>query len=309
MPLNELKSAPLTAPQLDDANTSTADASSADASSAVPAPQSAPAPNFNDRNAIAVTISNKQAPLVILYGPPACGKTMTMVRLTRFLHKKGYDIQPDTTFRHSSDSRYKERCDQFSGAIQSDLAAESTANIDFMLIKVCRNSRTICQILEAPGEGYFDPQYPRQDYPSYVHQILSSPNRKIWAIFLEPEWMDASDRNNYVSRVSQLATMMQPKDKVLFIYNKVDKTNCVVRNGLVRKGAVLERAMQQYENMFEPFRNTIPVIKWFRPWNCGFVPFQTGSYTELEAGGMKYNESSDRYCDPLWDALQSIIRG
>lgn len=304
MPIDNLTQAPQPAPQADAVDTTTADAPAAATES-----QPTNAPDFSDRNAIAVTISDTLAPLVVLYGPPACGKTMTMVRLTRFLHKRGYDIQPDTTFRHSSDTRYKKRCDQFSDAIESDLAAESTANIDFMLIKVRKNSRTICQILEAPGEGYFDPQDPKQPYPSYVHQILSSPNRKIWAIFLEPEWLNASDRNNYVSRVSQLATKMQPKDKVLFIFNKVDKTDCVVRDGVVRKASVLETAKQQYVNMFEPFRNTIPVIKWFRPWNCGFVPFQTGSYTELVTGGQQYIESSDRYCSQLWEDLLSTIRG
>ena len=304
MPINNINSAQQPALQSDDVDTST-DVTS----TAAPEPQPANAPNFNDRNAIAVTISDPNAPLVVLYGPPACGKTMTMVRLTRFLHKRGYDIQPDTTFRHSGDTRYKERCDQFSDAIQSDRAAESTANIDFMLIKVRKNSRTICQILEAPGEGYFDPQHPRQDYPSYVHHILKSDNRKIWAIFLEPNWLDTSDRNNYVSRVSQLATMMQPQDKVLFIYNKVDKTHCVVRNGIVRKKYVLEAAMQQYVNMFEPFRNTHPISRWWREWDCGFVPFQTGSYTELVTGGQQYIESSDRYCSQLWEDLLSTIRG
>ena len=45
---------------------------------------------MNDSNKIKVTIADYNTPLVILFGPPACGKTMTMVRLTRYLQKKGF---------------------------------------------------------------------------------------------------------------------------------------------------------------------------------------------------------------------------
>ena len=36
-----------------------------------------------DPNSIAVTIADKETPIVVLFGPAACGKTMTLVRLTR----------------------------------------------------------------------------------------------------------------------------------------------------------------------------------------------------------------------------------
>ena len=44
---------------------------------------------YADPNQIRVTIADGKAPLVILFGPPACGKTMTLVRLARYLNKKG----------------------------------------------------------------------------------------------------------------------------------------------------------------------------------------------------------------------------
>lgn len=49
---------------------------------------------MNDPNSIRVTISDHDAPLVILFGPPACGKTMTLVRMTRFLQSEGYTVSP-----------------------------------------------------------------------------------------------------------------------------------------------------------------------------------------------------------------------
>ena len=39
---------------------------------------------YEDPNQIRVTIADAKAPLIILFGPPACGKTMTLVRLARW---------------------------------------------------------------------------------------------------------------------------------------------------------------------------------------------------------------------------------
>ena len=107
---------------------------------------------INDPNKISVTIADKDAPIVILFGPPACGKTMTLVRLTRYLRENGYKIEP--------------------------------IKISFMLVKVSKNGRTICQILEAPGEYYFNPKAPRSQFPRYFNAIKSSKNRKIWTIMV-----------------------------------------------------------------------------------------------------------------------------
>ena len=106
---------------------------------------------LNDPNKISVTIADKDAPIVVLFGPPACGKTMTLVRLTRYLRENGYTITPIRTFRPTYDSNYSEICDNFDVMMNQDDAAASTSKISFMLVKVSKNGRTICQILEAPG--------------------------------------------------------------------------------------------------------------------------------------------------------------
>ena len=48
----------------------------------------------NDPNSITVTVSDPNTPIVILYGPPSCGKTMTLVRMTRYLQSQGYTVVP-----------------------------------------------------------------------------------------------------------------------------------------------------------------------------------------------------------------------
>lgn len=193
---------------------------------------------LNDPNKIKVTIADRDTPVIVLFGPPACGKTMTLIRLSRFLQKEGYTVRPDESFRPSFDRHYKEMCDNFDSMINSEDAAASTSGINFMLVKVLHEGRTICQILEGPGEYYFKPESPHEDFPKYVNAIINSANRKIWAIMVEPaktnERMDQMARNNYVSKIRQLKTRITSSDKVVFVLNKVDKTDFVVGPGNVK---------------------------------------------------------------------------
>ncbi len=110
---------------------------------------------LKDPNKINVTIADKEAPLVILFGPPSCGKTMTLIRLTRHLKSIGYKISPIKSFRPSFDENYKRICDNYDIMVNQNDAAKSTDRINFMLVEILNsNSRRLCQILEAPGEFY-----------------------------------------------------------------------------------------------------------------------------------------------------------
>lgn len=81
------------------------------------------AAEMNDPNSIVVTIADQSTPIVILFGPPSCGKTMTLVRLTRYLKSKGYTVVPDRTFRPTEDTNYTQLCDNFDQMINSSNAA------------------------------------------------------------------------------------------------------------------------------------------------------------------------------------------
>ena len=45
-----------------------------------------------------ILVADNISPLVVLFGPAASGKTMTLIRLTRFLIEKGYYVVPDRLF-------------------------------------------------------------------------------------------------------------------------------------------------------------------------------------------------------------------
>lgn len=266
------------------------------------------AAEMNDPNSIRVTVSDPKAPLVILFGPPACGKTMTLVRMTRFLKEEGYTVSPIRTFRPTFDTNYTEICDKFDETIDSNNAAGSTDRISFMLIEVIKNEHRLCQILEAPGEYYFNPKKPNEGFPNYVNTIIASTNRKVWTIMVEPNWMDHTDRINYVTKITRLKKSMRSKDSAIFVFNKIDLTNFVRRVGEINKAATINEVRNLYPNIFVPFMNENPITKWFKKYNCDFVPFQTGFYTEA-LNGFTYQEGPKEYCVKLWKAIMDKIRG
>lgn len=260
-----------------------------------------------DPNKIKVNITDDKAPIIILYGPPACGKTMTLTRLTRYLKSEGYTVEPERGFRPTADKHYKKMCDDFDIMMNSDNAAESTNHISFMLVKVYKNARCLCQILEAPGEYYYTKDNPSAPYPFYFQTIKGTPNRKVWAIMVEPDWEDPQDRQNYVTRILKLKSQIRMSDKVVFIYNKIDLTPYVISAGHVRTNQAIERVKQDYRNMFEPFRNTNPITKMWRTYDCGFVPFQTGEYTQTSDGKQSFAEGPAEYPRNLWSELCKYI--
>lgn len=269
---------------------------------------------INDANKIKVEIADYKAPLVILFGPPSCGKTMTLVRLARYLHDKpGYTVKPDTSFRPSYDKRYKDMCDNFDAMISDDEAAKSTDKINFMLVKVLYQGKTLCQILEGPGEYYFKPEDPKAKFPKYVNAIINSQNRKIWAIMVEPDntnsRMNSVARSNYVAKIRNLKTKLNYRDKILFVFNKIDETDFVIAPGKIKYNLALQHTNFLYPSIFAPFKNVNPITKLWKPNNFDFVAFHTGDYSETADGSKTFEKGHDVYPMKLWEIISKRIRG
>lgn len=271
------------------------------------------AEELNDANKIKVTIADYKTPLVVLFGPPSCGKTMTLVRLTRYLQSKGYTVQPVTSFRPSFDKNYSEMCNNFDMMISSDEAAKSTNKINFMLVQVLYQGKPLCQILEGPGEYYFKPEDPNAEFPKYVNAIISSNNRKIWAIMVEPDKtnkrMDVEARRHYVTKIQKLKRRINLHDKVMFVFNKIDKTPFLNGQGCIKYGLALQHTDYLYPNIFVPFKNMNPITKWWKPYNFDFIAFQTGDFSEAADGTLTFEEGHDIYPRKLWEFIQKRIRG
>ncbi|WP_315599587.1 hypothetical protein [Porphyromonas endodontalis] len=264
---------------------------------------------MNDANKINVTIADTEAPLLMLFGPPSCGKTMTLIRLTRYLQKKGYTVAPIPSFRPSYDKNYRELCENFNAMINSSDAAKATSNVSFMLVEVLKEGRRICQILEAPGEYYFNPETPMADFPAYFNKIINMTSRKIWLFFLEPIWREEQDRRNYVKRIEMVKNRSRAHDKAIFVLNKIDKTNYVIAPGRVHRQQALQQVSFLYPNLFIPFRNTNPITSFFHQYNFDFVTMHTGDYVAAVDGTLTFQEGPEEYVAEFWKIIQRHIRG
>lgn len=264
---------------------------------------------LNEPNSINVNITDSTAPLVILFGPPSCGKTMTLVRLTRYLSRMGFTVAPIRNFRPSYDKNYVSICNGFDKLINSDDAADSTNRINFMLIEVMKNGKRICQILEAPGELYFNREKPSEPFPNFINTILNRNNRKIWAIMVEPNWLERADRNNYVTKIKKLKQRQRVYDKNIIVFNKIDMTNYVVGPGKIHTSGAQKEVFDLYPGLMEIFKNVNPITKLWRTYNCAFVPFQTGDYSQSSNGRVTFQEGPDEYPRLLWNWIYKYIVG
>ncbi len=273
---------------------------------------------ISDPNKIQVTISNRKAPIVVLFGPGKCGKTMIQIRLARYLHEKGCTVNPVRNFRPAYDKNYKEMCDKYSEFVNNESAASSTNMLSFMLLEVldCKGN-TICQILEAPGEHYHSIQNPQAKFPAYISQLINDATRKIWVITLEPNWNpDAESQEynleSYVEKIKTLKTKINRRDKVIFLYNKIDTTKLLQSQNQVNHKEMIAQIKDHFVGIFEPFKNTNPITSFWRPYNCDVLPFTTGTFNTYQDGietKTKYSVGSSAFPDKLWKTLMKYIKG
>lgn len=258
---------------------------------------------------------DNDAPIIFLFGPPASGKTMTLVRLYKYLvNKKHLKIEPEPSFVQKDGGEYEKRCKNFDKDANSKLAAEATKGVDFMLLNVSdNNGRRICQILESPGEKLFDPDPNKEDSfnNQFVSTIMSSENRKVFIFILEPNYKDPETRERYVKRIKQIKKDLRNRFKVIFLYNKIDKSDTLDNNGHVNMESLKKRINNSYLGLLDLFKVHGPRAI-FKKYDCHLIPFQTGNYPEefntvLNKKVKLFVEGSDEYPKELWNTIKKCL--
>ena len=257
-----------------------------------------------DVNNITVTIPDEETPIVVLFGAPSMGKTMALLRLIRYFDDKygTNSVVPEKVFRPESDIHYRKMCDAIKIMAYSEYSPGPTDIISFMLVKILNQGHPICQILEAPGEHYFDGT-PSSSFPTYIQQIMSTNNKKIWVFFVQKDWgKNQSERDSYKKVIHDIE--LGDDDEVVFLFNQAD------RFGELHDDKELFEANieQQYRGIFTPFRNTGAKKFLYGRDNYKKVCFSSGKFTKTLQQDPKKREkwipgNNNRYCEELWNAL------
>lgn len=259
---------------------------------------------------IIVTVSDTKTPVIILFGARTSGKTMTLIRLTKYLEGIGYNVIPDPIFRPDTDTHYQRMCNEFSTLVHSDYAAVGNDVMSFMLVKVISpTGRTLCQILEAPGEHYFDADIPNRRFPVYIENISHAiKNRKTWLFIVEENWGGSQTvRDLYAKKIQEMQRRIKPIDKIIFTCHKVDKSNHFCPNGRPNVTEIFQNIKNQYPHIFDRYVNRNPITRWFSPYNFDFVTFSAGTFNSTGDGRQIYTPGDDFYPEQLWRVIKKNI--
>lgn len=284
---------------------------------------------LRDPNTIQTTINDRRTPLVVMFGARTIGKTAALIRLTRYLESEGYIVRPERSFRPAYDTHYQTLCDHFHDVVYSPTSSGGTEVMSFMLVTVYdKKERPICQIVEAPGEHYFEPRNVTQPFPRYLINIFTMPNPKVWVFFHVKMWeFDDVIHRRYAERIEMMKRdfhYVVPRDRVIFACTKVDQIERQVpfkENGKPNIPLLYERISGEYpvgeagrtqRNIFSQYENAHPISRLWRPHNYLFIPFSAGSFTdpvgrtkdngEIEAVQF-YTPGDDYYPAMLWYAI------
>ncbi len=261
---------------------------------------------IHDVNNITVTIPDASTPIVVFFGSPASGKTLTLLRMIRFLEQNNYQVVPEALFRPQTDKHYTKMCAGLKDMAYSTYAPGGTDIISFMLVKVLDSiGRPLCQILEAPGEHYFD-GHASLEFPTYINAIRTCMNKKIWVFFVEQDWgSNQEERNLYAQKICIMQGLISPQDRVVFLFNKADKHRHQYKpNGEPNKQVFFTNIKQQYPGIFARYQNTGLTKFMYGQYNFKAVCFSSGVFNRTGDGREVWTPEKDWYCQELWNAIK-----
>ena len=256
-------------------------------------------------------IIDPHLPIIIPYGYARIGKTMLIQRLLRYLRTIGYSVRPELTFRN--DPLYPEICNEYMDEINCNKVAVATAANGTILLRIT-NSRgmPICYLLDIAGEYQYNVNIPHEGISDEMRFIVHSNNPKIWGFIVENNnWLNQQQRQGYVHSIRNMAfNALTPKDKVLFIYNKVD---IFPMHGQISWRGLFDSADSIFPGIFNPFEETNSIKRLLRgKYKFMLLPFQSGDYfqTSDQYGKdyVNFISGKDEYPKLLWHNILEYIR-
>lgn len=248
-----------------------------------------------------VFINDKNSPVIIPFGPVGCGKTMLMCRLFRYLRQEGYQIIPEWSFLPAPLlHEFKREVENLSRFIFNG-SNFVPLHLPLLFKIISNHGIPLFHFLDQDGLEYYDIY---EDNSSVrLLEILKSPNRKIWLFMLDDLGRDGQiGRECYVKKIIQLKDYISEKDKIVFVFPKVDKHDEMFRdNGKVNEKELLQLANERFPYLFKHFKTEHPIKRLFKPYVFDFCAFSAGDYYYNYT---RYKEecipSEDFYPENLW---------
>lgn len=247
-------------------------------------------------------------PIFIPFGYANIGKTVMIQRLIRYLYHQGFIVQPELVFNPSPD--YQHTCERYMWEAQHSLPQATAVNDTILLRVLNRNGMAVCYILDIAGECQYDMYHPHVVMSVEMNAIIHTPNKKIWGFMVDNGvQLDSNQQQQYVNLIRNYAiNVLEPKDKEIFIYSKVDQTQWGYGNVNVSWRVLFDTIDSQYPNIFEPFEET-NAFKRLIKGKYRFILQPFHSICILENGNnVAFMDGNDHYPQLLWNNLLELIR-
>ena len=246
-------------------------------------------------------------PIIPLLGLPYVGKTMTLIRLTRYLEEQGYRVEPDRFFRPSYDGYYSELCDTYQCMVNSAQAASSTSLVSILMVNVYdKRGRSICSFIDTPGEMLRENSMANK----YLKYIQGTTNRKIWLFLLEPNMMDNTKLSSYKKCINEIIKNSNERDRNILLLNKSDLINNYFNlNNQQQLYHFIGNRYPEILSSFDDHSFTSLLLRKLQIYTSPYIlSFQTGSFHESESLGFIYQPSSNKNPKRLWELILKIIK-
>jgi len=251
-------------------------------------------------------------PIVIPFGPTNTGKTITLLRLTRYImNQYGLQIRVNRSFR--TDNDYVRVCRLYEANVLHDSNLSLPAkNKSCLLLDVYKNSELYFQFLDSPGRDFFNPSdlmEPRKNFKAYIQNIINGPNKKIYLFFFEENMFgNSKERITYAAKVGNLIKNINPsRDKVIILHSKIDQ-NPYLSNSLGGKTNNNKNTLR-YEIFSNPdYRFIYKSIKNYKIRDITYLPYSNGYFPVMnETQETKWILGDDIYPQIVFSAIESSL--
>jgi len=250
---------------------------------------------------LSANIPQPSIPIFMPFRYCCAGGTMLIRRLCVYLRDMGYEVNVVRDFLNWED--YQKAAEYYESSLDSLEAAPGNSIRDQYLIEVCKNSRSICYILDMQGE--LQAHIPNGNPVPFFMQIVCGDNPIIWGIIIENEIGHRNCNVDYYCKaIANTKKFMKPFDKTIVIFNKIDETPFMLSPCSVDQKVAYNYARKKYPGLFDLFKTTNVFQKLARPYNCDFVTFSSGYYYTHTHNNLHYYANSNN-CFPrtLWEHI------